>query len=81
VTIAHFRARVVRQAQASCPEATSATDRRPTGGERAATRQHQPTRNDTKRQGQRRSRRIAAGQEMAMLAFTAMILSVAAARV
>jgi hypothetical protein len=44
--------------------------RRPTGGERPTTNQHQPTRNDSKRQGQRRSPRIAAGQEMAMLAFT-----------
>ena len=44
--------------------------RRQTGGKRPTTSKQQPTRNDSKHQGQRRSRRIAAGQEMAMLAFT-----------
>jgi hypothetical protein len=44
--------------------------RRRTGGEHPATRQQQPTRNDSKRQGQRRYRSIAPGHEMAMLAFT-----------
>ena len=48
----------------------SRTHRRRIGGERPATRQQQPTRSDTRRQGQRRYRSIAAGQEMAMLAFT-----------
>jgi hypothetical protein len=46
------------------------TTRRRTGGEEPATRRHQPTRNDSKRQGQRRYRSIAAGIEMGMLAFT-----------
>ena len=47
-----------------------ATTRRRTGGERPATRQHKPTHNDSKRQGQRRDPSIAPGREMAMLAFT-----------
>jgi hypothetical protein len=46
------------------------TGRRRTGGERPATSQQQATRNDTRRQGQRRYRSIATGHEMAMLAFT-----------
>src|SRR5215216_6289345 len=45
-------------------------DRRRTGGERPATRRQELTRNNTRRQGQRPDRSIAAGQEMAMLVFT-----------
>ena len=41
--------------------------RRGTGGEHAATRQQQPTRNDSKRQGQRRDRSIAPGHGTAVL--------------
>jgi hypothetical protein len=48
----------------------SRAHRRRTGGEHPATRRQQLTRNDSKRQGHRRSRRIAAGQEMAMHVFT-----------
>src|SRR5215218_5715020 len=54
----------------SGPGHHQATNRRRTGGEHPATSRYQPTHNDSKRQGQRRYRRIAASHEMAMLAFT-----------
>jgi hypothetical protein len=54
---------------------------RRTGGERAATGRQQPIRNDSKRRGQGRYRSIAAGPEMTMLVFTAMMPVVTAARV
>jgi hypothetical protein len=54
------------------------TSRRPTGGEQPATNRQQPTPNDTRRQGQRPDRSIAAGDETAVLVFTAMMLAVAA---
>jgi hypothetical protein len=47
-----------------------ASFRRRTGGERAATSQQQPTRNDSRRHGQERHPSIAAGQVRAVLAFT-----------
>jgi hypothetical protein len=46
------------------------TGRRRTGGELPATNRQQPTHNDSKRQGQGRYPRIAAGHEVAMLVFT-----------
>ena len=49
---------------------TAPRRRRRTGGEHPATRQHQPTRNDSRRQGQRPDRSIAAGYATAVLAFT-----------
>jgi hypothetical protein len=45
-------------------------DRRRTGGEPPATRQHMPTHNDTRRQGQRYDHGIPAGQAAAVLVFT-----------
>jgi hypothetical protein len=47
----------------------SRTHGRRIGGEHTATNQCEPTRDDTRRQGQRHDRSIAAGQQMAMLAF------------
>ena len=45
----------------------SRTDERRTGGERPATKRYQPTHNNTRRQGQRHDRSIAAGHETAVL--------------
>src|SRR5215203_2487316 len=44
--------------------------RRRTGGEHHATRQRQPTRNDSKRQGRRPHLSVVAGQGMTVLVFT-----------
>ena len=49
----------------------SRTDERRTGGERPATKRYQPTHNNTRRQGQRHDRSIAAGHETAVLVHTA----------
>ena len=54
----------------SIPAAVNRTGRRRTAVEPPATRRQRPICNDSKRQGQRRYRRIAAGHKMAMLAFT-----------
>jgi len=62
-------------------EAIARASRRRTGGQRPATRQHEPICNDSKRQGRERDRSIAAGHGTAVLAFTAMMRAVAAARV
>jgi hypothetical protein len=65
---------VTNRATAPAPrvhsDAESSISRRQTGSERPATRQQQPTRNNARRQGHRHDHSIAAGQKLAMLAFT-----------
>lgn len=58
------------RAQAPCRTPSHPIGRRRTGGEHPATRQQQPTRNDSRRHGQGRYRSTATGHEMTMLVFT-----------
>jgi hypothetical protein len=51
-----------RNVKVGYEQRTTQASRRRTGGERPATRQQQPTHNDTRRQGERRNRSIAAGR-------------------